>query len=148
LIERVQSAELSPSTVEFEVTEGVAMQATPWAIGQLQILKNAGFRIALDDFGTGYSSLGNFGDFPIDTLKIDRSFVTPLTVATARESLAAVILAMTQTLRVGCVAEGVETDEQRQALQLLGCEVAQGYLFGKPAEIGGFDTAFGAKARA
>ncbi len=148
LIERVHGAGLSPSTVEFEVTEGVAMQATPWAIDQLQILKKAGFRIALDDFGTGYSSLGNFGDFPIDTLKIDRSFVTPLTVATARESLAAVILAMTQTLRVGCVAEGVETEEQRQALRFLGCEVAQGYLFGKPAEIDGFDSTFGAKIRA
>ncbi|MBL0929551.1 MAG: EAL domain-containing protein [Alphaproteobacteria bacterium] len=148
LIERVHGAGLSPSTVEFEVTEGVAMQATPWAIDQLHILKKAGFRIALDDFGTGYSSLGNFGDFPIDTLKIDRSFVTPLTVATARESLAAVILAMTQTLRVGCVAEGVETDEQRQALRFLGCEVAQGYLFGKPAEIDGFDSTFGAKNRA
>jgi EAL domain-containing protein (putative c-di-GMP-specific phosphodiesterase class I)/DNA-binding NarL/FixJ family response regulator len=147
LIERVHGAGLSPATIEFEMTEGVAMQATPWAIGQLQILKNAGFRIALDDFGTGYSSLGNFGDFPIDTLKIDRSFVTPLTVATARESLAAVILAMTQTLRVGCVAEGVETDEQRQALRFLGCEVAQGYFFGKPAEIGEFDAAFGAKIR-
>ncbi|MBN9497014.1 MAG: EAL domain-containing protein [Alphaproteobacteria bacterium] len=148
LIERVHGAGLSPSTVEFEVTEGVAMQATPWAIDQLHILKKAGFRIALDDFGTGYSSLGNFGDFPIDTLKIDRSFVTPLTVATARESLAAVILAMTLTLRVGCVAEGVETDEQRQALRFLGCEVAQGYLFGKPAEIDGFDSTFGAKIRA
>lgn len=145
LIERVRGAGLSPATIEFEVTEGVAMQSTPWAIGQLQILKDSGFRIALDDFGTGYSSLGNFGDFPIDTLKIDRKFITPLAVAHAQESLAAVILSMTQSLRVGCVAEGVETEEQCKALQLLGCEVAQGYLFGKPADIGEFDALFGVK---
>lgn len=143
LLDRVREAGLTPETIEFEVTEGVAMHDAPWAIEQLHALKKAGFRISLDDFGTGYSSLGNFSDFPIDTLKIDRSFVTPLTVATARESLAAVVLAMTQTLRVGCVAEGVETDEQRQALRFLGCEVAQGYLFGKPAEICEFDAAFG-----
>jgi EAL domain-containing protein (putative c-di-GMP-specific phosphodiesterase class I)/CheY-like chemotaxis protein len=145
LLERVAEAQLSPETIEFEVTEGVAMQETPWAVEQLQALKAAGFRIALDDFGTGYSSLGNFNSLPIDTLKIDRSFVTPLSVATARDSLAAVILAMTQTLHVGCVAEGVETDEQRQALHVLGCEVAQGYLLGKPTPIETFDAIFGAR---
>ncbi len=145
LVERVHAAGLSASTIEFEVTEGIALQATPWAIDQLHVLTRAGFRIALDDFGTGYSSLGSFDEFPIDTLKIDRSFVTPLTVATARESLAAVIVAMTQTLRVGCVAEGVETEEQLQALRSLGCRMAQGYHLGKPAEIDAFESIFGAK---
>lgn len=142
LLRIVRNANLSPDTIDFEVTEGIAMRDKPWAVQQLQALRDEGFRIALDDFGTGYSSLGNFDKLPIDTLKIDRSFVTRLDVHTARHSLAAVVLAMTQTLEVDCVAEGIETEAQKQALAFLGCKVGQGYLLGRPTAIGDFDRAF------
>ena len=142
LLAQVAAAGLSAETVDFEVTEGIAMQDAPWAIEQVQALKDAGFGISLDDFGTGYSSLGHFHRLPIDTLKIDRSFVTPLDVRTARASLAAVILSMTEALNVDCVAEGIETAEQEQALAFLGCRVGQGYLFGKPVDIAAFDEEF------
>lgn len=142
LLGRVADAELVPDTVEFEVTEGVVMQNAMWAISQLQALKSEGFRIALDDFGSGYSSLGYFDRLPIDTLKIDRVFITPLTVATARHSLAAIAVNMASVYNVGCVAEGVETAEQCQILEFLGCPVAQGYFLGRPVPIAEFAAKF------
>jgi EAL domain-containing protein (putative c-di-GMP-specific phosphodiesterase class I) len=92
----------------------------------------------LDDFGTGYCSLGHFERLPIDIIKIDRRFVSTLTFQTARSSLAAVIVGMCRALEVECVAEGVETVEQEQALRLLGCTLAQGYLFGRPVPLAQF----------
>jgi EAL domain-containing protein (putative c-di-GMP-specific phosphodiesterase class I)/GGDEF domain-containing protein len=142
LLTRVADAELTPETVEFEVTEGVVMQNAMWAISQLQALKSEGFKIALDDFGSGYSSLGYFDRLPIDTLKIDRVFITPLTVATARHSLAAIAVNMASIYNVGCVAEGVETAEQCQILEFLGCPVAQGFFLGRPIPIGEFAAKF------
>mgnify|MGYP003850927001 CR=1 FL=1 len=139
LLTRVAEAGLSPETIEFEVTEGIAMQDTPWPIQQVQALRDAGFRIALDDFGTGYSSLGQFQRLPIDILKIDRSFVASLEIPTARHSLAAIVIAMTEALDVECVAEGIETNEQKQALLFLGCTVGQGFLFGPSLPIEDFD---------
>ncbi len=142
LLSRVALAELTPETVEFEVTEGVVMQNAMWAINQLQALKSEGFKIALDDFGSGYSSLGYFDRLPIDTLKIDRAFVAPLTVASARHSLAAIAVNMASIYNVGCVAEGVETAEQCQILEFLGCPVGQGYFLGRPVPIGEFAAKF------
>jgi predicted signal transduction protein with EAL and GGDEF domain/response regulator RpfG family c-di-GMP phosphodiesterase len=146
LLSRVVAAGLAPGDIEFEITEGVAMNNSAWAIMQVQMLKEAGHSIALDDFGTGYSSLGHFNVLPVDTLKIDRCFVTPLEVRSAQRSLAAIVLSMTQTLKVGCVAEGIETDEQLQALMLLGCETGQGYLFGRPVPMEDFESQFLAPA--
>lgn len=142
LLGRVALAELTPETIEFEVTEGVVMQNAMWAISQLQALKSEGFKIALDDFGSGYSSLGYFDRLPIDTLKIDRAFVAPLTVASARHSLAAIAVNMASVYNVSCVAEGVETAEQCQLLEFLGCPVAQGFFLGRPVPIDEFAARF------
>lgn len=142
LLARVADAGLTPATVEFEVTEGFAMQDAPWAINQLEILDGEGFRIALDDFGSGYSSLGYFDKLPIHTLKIDRAFVAPLTIATARNSLAAIAVNMATAFGVACVAEGVETAEQCQILEFLGCPVAQGFHLGHPVPIAEFAERF------
>ncbi|WP_372020388.1 EAL domain-containing protein [Tistrella mobilis] len=146
LTTRARQLQLSPSHLEFEVTEGIAMRDAELAADQVRTIQAAGFRVALDDFGTGYSSLGKFDKLPIDTLKIDRCFVSCLEAATAGESLAATILGMTRTLRVGCIAEGIETEEQRQTLLALGCRIGQGFLFGRPAPMAEFDQRFPAAA--
>lgn len=138
---------LSAENISFEVTEGIAMQDKPWAIEQVRILKAAGYRIALDDFGTGYSSLSYFSQLPIDTLKIDKSFVRGLDIRTARDSLAAIIVGMAGALGVDCVAEGIETEEQKQALQFLGCTIGQGFLFSRPLAMDAFDAQYGLSAR-
>lgn len=143
IINRTAELNLSPDLIELEVTEGIAVRDAPWAAEQVRALKAAGFRIALDDFGTGYSSLSQFDELPVDTLKIDRSFVSGLDTASARESLAATIVAMTTTLKVDCVAEGIETEEQKQALLFLGCRIGQGYLLGRPMPAETFDAQFG-----
>ena len=142
LLSVVADAGLSPRTLEFEVTEGIAMGNNRLAVKEVRVLKDAGFKIALDDFGTGYSSLGRLDMIEIDVLKIDRRFVAPLTIENARGSLAAVIVGMAQTLGVECVAEGIETEEQKQALTFLGCESAQGFLLGRPVPIDEFDARF------
>lgn len=142
LLRQVAEAGLSPDSIEFEVTEGLAHQNMTWSVEQAQHLQAAGFRIALDDFGTGYSSLSQFNRLPFHTLKIDRSFVADLHVYTARASLAAVILTMTTALDVTCVAEGIETEEQLQALRFLGCRYGQGYLLGRPVPMERFAATF------
>jgi len=145
-MQRLDRLGLTPRHVEFEVTEGIAMHDAQKAVEQARELKRAGFRIALDDFGTGFSSLSQFSRLPIDTLKIDRSFVSLLDVSTARRSLAAIALMMTTALNVDCVAEGIETDSQKQALVFLGCRVGQGFLLGRPTPIGQFNETFGLTA--
>lgn len=131
----VASLNIRPEWLEFEVTEGVAMQDAKQAASQVEVLAAAGFRISLDDFGTGYSSLGQFDRLPIHTIKIDRSFVKQICDNPASRNLAAVIISMTQALNVDCVAEGIETEAQRQLLIRLGCETGQGFLFSKPVPM-------------
>ncbi|WP_176086085.1 EAL domain-containing protein [Martelella sp. HB161492] len=139
LIARVHTLGLSPDLLEFEVTEAVAMHETV-ATRQIEQLSAHGFRISLDDFGTGYSSLGYFDSLPISTIKIDRRFIGTLTVESVYQNLSAVIIAMTERLGVDCVAEGIETEEQLEALKLLGCRTGQGYLFGRPEPIDSFSS--------
>ena len=142
ILTAVGDAGLDPETIEFEVTEGIGVGKRALAQEQILALSGAGFRISLDDFGTGYSSLSQFDRLPIDMIKIDRSFVSGLDASTARMSLAAVVLGMTQNLNVDCVAEGIETEEQKQALIFLGCKTGQGYLLGRPTPIEDFDAVF------
>lgn len=139
LLNLVSKYNLSPDIVEFEVTEGVMMRNAKQTIEELCKLKSAGYRIAVDDFGTGYSSLSYLDSLPIDILKIDRAFVSPLTPTNARRSIAATIIAMAESLDLEVVAEGIETEDQSRALQFLGCNICQGYLFGKPVSIEKFD---------
>ncbi len=123
---------VSPVNIELELTESCLMD-DPERIGAiLTELRLLGFSIAIDDFGTGYSSLVYLKRFPIDTLKIDRTFVNNIMTSSSDRAIIATILAIAQQMGLTTVAEGVETLEQRQALKTLGCVIAQGFYFCPP----------------
>jgi diguanylate cyclase (GGDEF)-like protein len=136
LVERIREvlaeAGLPASALELEVTETLAMQNAEGTLAVLRGLKELGVRIAIDDFGTGYSSLSYLTNFPIDTLKVDRSFVQALGGARGSEEVAAAVIALAQSLEIGVVAEGVEEEVQWEILRNLGCDRVQGYLFSRP----------------
>ena len=123
---------LSGSALKLELTEGVLIGAGAFESRNLRRISELGVRISLDDFGTGYSALGYLKRFPIDELKIDRSFVEPLEGDGTDAALVEAILALAQCLDLDVVAEGIETPGQRQLLKLLGCPLGQGYLFARP----------------
>jgi len=124
---------LPASALALELTEAVLIGAGGLQSRNLQRLRELGVRISLDDFGTGYSSLSYLKRFPIDELKIDRSFVKALLEGDRQDAaLVRAILALAQGLGLRVVAEGVETPGQRQLLKLLGCPLGQGYLFAPP----------------
>jgi EAL domain-containing protein (putative c-di-GMP-specific phosphodiesterase class I)/GGDEF domain-containing protein len=127
---------LDPALFEFEVTETAMMQDGPQAATTLRELRDMGISIALDDFGTGYSSLSHLLSFPINRLKIDRSFVTDIAESEQNAKLAGAIVAMAHYLDLKVVAEGVENEEQANFLRERGCDYLQGYLFSRamPAE--------------
>ena len=118
-----------------EITESVLMQDTEGSLAQLYALEALGVSLAIDDFGTGYSSLSYLQKFPVDMLKIDKSFVDAMTRAGNDAPLARTIVALGATRGLCTVAEGVETEAQRQRLVDLGCELGQGYLFAPPLEV-------------
>jgi EAL domain-containing protein (putative c-di-GMP-specific phosphodiesterase class I) len=131
---------LEPRALKLEVTESVLMWDLQSTIARMRALTDLGIRLAIDDFGTGYSSLSHLKQFPVDTLKIDRSFVEGL--GTDPQALAIVrsITALADALDLSVTAEGVETTAQRAQLRELGCDRGQGYLFAKPvaaAELAG-----------
>ncbi|WP_298161259.1 bifunctional diguanylate cyclase/phosphodiesterase [Brevundimonas sp.] len=119
-------------TFEFEITEGMLLEADATVLGNLEQLRKMGFQIALDDFGTGYSSLSYLGRFPIDKIKIDRAFVTPLGLRNDAASIIRAISDLSEALGVKVLAEGVETRSQLDILRAEGCNQAQGYLIGRP----------------
>ncbi len=123
---------IGPDRLALEVTESMLMDAAEESQALLAELQALGVRILADDFGTGYSSLSRLTEIPLDTLKIDRSFVGGLTEDSGRDAIVATIIAMAKTLGLGVIAEGVETDAQLRPLTELGCEVAQGFLLSRP----------------
>jgi diguanylate cyclase (GGDEF)-like protein/PAS domain S-box-containing protein len=123
---------LAAHTLALEITESVLIDGAAAPMTVLADLRDMGLRLMLDDFGTGYSSLSYLQRFRLDGLKIDRSFVQALGRDHEGSTLAEAIVRMAQTLGLGVVAEGVETEEQAQALAALGCTLAQGFLFSKP----------------
>lgn len=123
---------LSPAHLELEITESVLMDDTPETASNLQMLCDLGVRLSIDDFGTGYSSLGYLQRYPFETLKIDRSFVSMAPVKPSAARLVETIIAMAHGLGLEVIAEGVETEAQRAFLQTRNCDLAQGYLFGRP----------------
>ena len=129
-------ARLEPSELELELTESGIMQGPASAADLLRDLRSAGVSLSIDDFGTGYSSLSALRSFPIQGLKIDRSFVRDCTVDADDAALVRAIISMAQSLKLRVVAEGVETGDQRDFLRRHGCQLAQGYLFGRPLEAG------------
>ena len=120
--------------IELELTEGAIMQSGNDSIGKLNQLKNLGFKLAIDDFGTGYSSLNYLRRFPIDTLKIDRTFVNDIG-SESGNGIVNAIVSMAQALGLDLVAEGVETREQASYLRERGCYSIQGYLISRPVAI-------------
>ncbi len=124
--------QIDPSLLELEITETLLMDNNDHVQTILQEIKSRGVTIALDDFGTGYSSLSYLGIYPIDVIKIDRSFVAKMIDHEEQKAIVRAILAMSKSLKMKVVAEGVETIEQAQFLSDEGCELLQGYLFSKP----------------
>ena len=123
---------LNPNTLELELTESTLLETGAQTGETLAVLKRLGVGLAIDDFGTGYSSLGYLKRMPITALKIDQSFVRDLVTDQDDRTLAATIVALGHGLGLSVVAEGVETEEQRQILLDQGCDLAQGYYFGRP----------------
>jgi len=123
---------MQPRLLELEITEGMVIQHPEKAIKLLTAIKALGVRLAIDDFGTGYSSLGQLKHFPIDTLKVDRSFIRDLHHDGEDRAITEAIIAMGKTLSLTVVAEGVETIEQETFLREHACDEMQGYYFSKP----------------
>jgi EAL domain-containing protein (putative c-di-GMP-specific phosphodiesterase class I) len=128
----LHQTELDPNHLKLEITESGIMENSSSAATLLQQLKALGVQLCIDDFGTGYSSLSRLHQFPIDTLKIDRSFIRTMTSEGENAEIVQAILTLSQNLEMEVVAEGVETEEQLQQLRGLCCEYGQGYLFAKP----------------
>ena len=140
---------LAPGHLELEVTESMLMQDVDTALKTLFQLKDTGVRLAIDDFGTGHSSLAYLKRFPLDTLKIDRSFIKDLPREAEDAAIVKAIIAMAHSLSLAVVAEGVETSEQLAFLQQHGCDLVQGFLFSRAvpgAEIPALLTSGGLKA--
>jgi diguanylate cyclase (GGDEF)-like protein len=132
LEELVLLSGVDAGTITIEITERSTMTDPDRALTVLKQLKAMGFRLAIDDFGTGYSSLSYLHRFPIDILKIDRSFISNLGASSDGEKIIIAILALADSLGITVVAEGVETQEQALILRQLGCSYAQGYFFARP----------------
>ena len=130
--EALLASGMSPVLLQLEVTESMVMRNVPRAIRVLDAIQSRGIRLAIDDFGTGYSSMSLMKQFPIDTIKIDRSFVRDLAEDSEDQAIAQAIISMGKALGMTVVAEGVETVEQREFLRAHACDEMQGYLFSKP----------------
>ncbi|HET7813651.1 MAG TPA: EAL domain-containing protein [Candidatus Baltobacteraceae bacterium] len=128
----LRASNFNPQLLDFEITETVAMQSAEDSIGVMRQLKSMGVGLALDDFGTGYSSLAYLKRFPIDTLKIDKSFVRDIPEDANDLAIVSAIIAMSHALGLRVIAEGVETEPQWHFLRDCGAQFAQGYLFGRP----------------
>jgi EAL domain-containing protein (putative c-di-GMP-specific phosphodiesterase class I) len=126
---------IAPAQLELEITEGVLIENVERATAMLNALKKLGVRIALDDFGTGYSSLSYLQSFPLDRVKIDRSFVASLCRADRSLAIVRAVIGLAHGLGLPVLAEGVETNEQLRTLLLEGCDEMQGYLIGRPRPI-------------
>jgi diguanylate cyclase (GGDEF)-like protein/PAS domain S-box-containing protein len=129
---------LKPDLLELEVTESSVMHNVERALEVLCALKDMGVQLAIDDFGTGYSSLAQLKRFPIDTLKVDRSFIRELPADVEDKAIAEAIIAMGRTLNLTVVAEGVETREQQDFLREHACDQMQGFFFSKPVAAADF----------
>ncbi|MDP1538354.1 MAG: EAL domain-containing protein [Burkholderiales bacterium] len=128
--------------LEIEITESLIMENIEYNIASLQAIRNLGVTIAIDDFGTGFSSLSYLAKLPVDTLKIDRSFVLDITVGPEGLALVSTIIKLAHALKLKVVAEGVETEEQSRLLLLLECDEMQGFIFSKPVPCEIFESRY------
>ena len=138
MIRTVADSGIDPGTIKLEFTESLLMAHTASAVDKLIALKAEGFTLVIDDFGTGYSSLSYLQQFPIDQIKIDRSFIHSMDTRQESDAIVKAILSLSRDLDLSTVAEGVETRRQLEVLKHLGCEFAQGYYFSKPRALDTF----------
>jgi len=131
-VERAMALAGGPPGIDIEITESLVMEDIHANIRKLEQVRALGLSIAVDDFGTGYSSLRYLAQLPVQTLKIDRSFVSTMLREPSTMTLVATVISLAHTLRLKVVAEGVETEEQAQRLRELGCDELQGYWFSRP----------------
>ena len=132
VVEVMERYKVSPSEIELEITESVLIDDFEEVYEKLKALRSYGIRISLDDFGTGFSSLSYLKKLPIDTLKIDKSFIDTVLTDSSSRVIMESIVNMVKALGFESIAEGVEQMEQYEYLQSIGCNVIQGYLFSKP----------------
>ena len=142
----LEQSGLDPARLEIEITETALIHNKQLAAAILTKLKEVGVQIALDDFGTGYSSMSYIQTFPFDRIKIDRSFVASMNADRKSRAIVEAIIHLAHSLDIPVVAEGVETEEQANALVTLACEELQGYLIARPAPIARIDNALGVKS--
>ncbi len=144
LVEKIgailQETRLEPQWLDLEITETYAMQDADFTLAILKELKRMGVHISIDDFGTGYSSLSHLKHFPIDTLKIDRSFVKDLASDPKEEAIVSAIIVLAHSLGMDVVAEGVETVEELAIVKKHHCDKMQGFLFSRPIPVPDFET--------
>ena len=140
---KLNATGLTPSLLHIEITETVIVSARERAVALLAQLRELGVRLALDDFGTGYSSLSYLKNFPIDTLKIDRSFVSEMLTDSTTASIIEAIISMTRVLGLSVIAEGVEDQAQFKFLQEIGCDAVQGFYLSKPVPAAEFAALLG-----
>jgi diguanylate cyclase (GGDEF)-like protein/PAS domain S-box-containing protein len=140
IAEVIQEYEVNPAFLTFELTESMIMADTENMLKKLNDLKSLGVKLALDDFGTGYSSLRYLNRFPLDSLKIDRSFVQELPVSADAVAIVSAILALAKALNLSTIAEGVETSQQNTFLQNTTCDAVQGFYFSKPMPVEEFQN--------
>ena len=126
--------DFDPRSLKLEITESVMMQNAERSASMLQELKTLGIRLSIDDFGTGYSSLSYLHRFPLDTLKIDRSFVSRMTPDGENAEIVRAILTLAKNMNMDVIAEGIETAEQFALLRDMGCDCGQGYYFARPLD--------------
>jgi EAL domain-containing protein (putative c-di-GMP-specific phosphodiesterase class I) len=131
----LKETDLSPESLTLEITETTAMQNAEISLSVLRDLKSLGVHIAIDDFGTGYSSLSYLRTFPIDILKIDRTFVQDIRSGEEDNGIAGAVISLARGMGMRVVAEGVETDEQLESLRSRGCDEFQGFLFSRALPV-------------
>jgi len=129
---------LAPSRLELEITEGVLIDDPPRALSILRRLKALGVKIAMDDFGTGYASLSSLQSFPFDKIKIDRTFISSVNTNPQSAAIVRAVIGLSIALKIPVIAEGVETEDEREFLLREGCSQFQGYLIGSPRAIGSY----------
>ena len=134
--------EQAASGLELEITKSLIMEDVRHSIESLQEIRAMGVTVAIDDFGTGFSSLSYLSKLPVDTLKIDRSFVADMTAGPEGLALVSTIINLAHPLTLKVVAEGVETEEQSRLLRLVNCDEMQGFLFSKPVPGEIFEARF------
>ena|ERR1700676_1492121 len=145
IVELKQAIEVDPRAaagLELEITESLIMEDVKRSATSLQAIRDMGVCIAIDDFGTGFSSLSYLSKLPVDTLKIDRSFVNDMTEGHQGMVLVSTIINLAHSLKLKVVAEGVETKKQSELLRALGCDAMQGYLLSKPVPCAIFESKF------